>query len=143
MKLCGIIHFCTQMHIFRGLYVIGVKSCSTQRCALFIHCLFFQQLRDIVFFPYPRRSICIWKQFLCGAGHIQAALTNQISKIISLQIKSMVDCDQKKASLQLEMAQTYMKGAGGDCRKLSVIKGNLHSMQRSGERSLEQLSNLR
>lgn len=46
----------------------------------------------------------------------------------------MVDCDQKTH----EMAQTYMKGIGGNCRKLAMIKGNLHSMQQSGE----QLSNL-
>lgn len=53
------IHFCTQMHIFRGLYAIGdwVRSCSTERCALFIHCLFvlfFQQLRE--FFPLPKEK---------------------------------------------------------------------------------------
>lgn len=66
--LWNYIHFCTQMHIFRGLYVIGdwVRSCSTERCALFIHCLFvlfFQQLRE--FFPLTQGEAFAFGSSFC------------------------------------------------------------------------------
>lgn len=135
--LWNYIHFCTQMHIFRGLYVIGdwVRSCSTERCALFIHCLFvlfFQQLRE--FFPLPKEK------------HLHLEAVSVSSRPYLGCINKSNSQNNKLANQEYgrlwpkthEMAQTYMKGIGGNCRKLSMIKGNLHSMQQSGE----QLSNL-
>lgn len=103
--LWNYIHFCTQMHIFRGLYVIGdwVKSCSTERCALFIHCFFlfcfFNSLEIYrFFFPLPKEKH-LYLEAVSVSSRPYLGCINK-SKSISSQIKSMVDCDQKKKKKQ-------------------------------------------